>query len=282
MRKLLVLFALILSFNISAQPIEITCPNDVVQGTDPGVCTAIVNGLTPEINADNPIAALIWTLEGVNTSDQSDLCGINDVSGYNFVGNLSGLTTVTYTVIDIFANAATCTFEVDINDTEAPQFTVPDPCNTDLFPGSIDCIFPSYDDVPPLWGPPYPDVADIVFETLSDNCLSADVAPWYGPTLTSGVLDMGDTWVTYTFTANDDEWNTNTQDMTFNWDIGLHVPEYNLGDLRVFPNPSNGVFFCSEKYKVYTLGGVEVFRPFNPGMYILKGESNRVTPIIIY
>ena len=291
MKKLLVvLAAFALGFTVSAQPLEITCPADVFQGTDPGLCVAVVDGLTPEINADNPIAAVLWTWETINVSNgtpvtyQSELCGINDISGNTFIGNLSGINTVTYTVLDIFANAATCTFTVDIDDAEAPTFDVFDPCDTDLFPGSIDCIFPSLEDVPLLWGPPYPDLFDMVFETMLDNCLpsEANIPPWYSATMSSGVLEQGEDFIIYTFSAYDDEFNTNTQTMTFNFEsnpLGIQI-HYAL-NLEVYPNPSNGKFNCNEEYEIFTLNGQQTFEPLAPGTYILRGESGRVTRIII-
>ena len=286
----LVLVALALSFTISAQTLEITCPANIFQGTDPGVCTAVVNELTPEISADNPIAAVLWAWQTIDPSNgvgvvyQSDLCGINDISGNTFVGNLSGISTITYTVIDIFANVEFCTFTVDIDDAEAPTFDIFDPCDTDLFPGSVDCIFPSLEDVPLLWGPPYPDIADMVFETMLDNCLPSDasIPPWYSATMSSGVLEQGEDFITYTFTAYDDEFNAETKQMTFYFEanpLGIQV-HYAL-NLEVYPNPSNGMFTCNEEYEIFTLKGQSASEPLSSGTYILKGESGRVTRIII-
>jgi len=272
MKQLLLTLALILSFTITnSQSLDLICPTNVEQGTDDGVCTAVVDNLLPEIISNNPIAALIWTVEGVNTSDQSELCGMNDISGYTFIGNLSGLSTVTYTVIDIFGNAASCSFTVNISDDEAPQYTVPDPCDTLIFPGSIDCIFPDFESVPPLYNQPGTAVADIVFNTMTDNCLSPDVAPWYGPTMTSGTLDEGEDWITYSFTAYDDEFNSNTQEITFHWDGTVGIHEIYKDPLYVFPNPSTGEFTCNRPYKLYTLWGIEVEEgmELSPGIYLV-------------
>lgn len=93
-------------------------------------------------------------------------------------------------------------------DTIAPTFELPMYLTDGI-------VYPCLDSVPALWGPPYPDVADIVYGTLEDNCLNPNEPPWYGPSMTSSVLNQTDNSITYTFTASDDGPNYNTQSMTF-------------------------------------------------------------------
>jgi gliding motility-associated-like protein len=86
----------------------ITCPADITQNNDAGVCGANIVYATP-VGTDNcpaPVTAL--------TAGQA--------SGTVFP---VGTTTVTYTVTDASSNTATCSFDVTVNDTENPTIVCP-------------------------------------------------------------------------------------------------------------------------------------------------------------
>lgn len=84
---------------------QITCPADITQDNDPGVCQAAVSIPLPAV---------------------SDNCGIEGiVNDFNGTGNASdiypvGTTAVLWTVTDIHGNSSTGTMNVTVNDTEAP------------------------------------------------------------------------------------------------------------------------------------------------------------------
>src|SRR5439155_4884460 len=91
--------------NDSEKP-SITCPANVTQNTDAGLCTAIVN----------------WTAPAA-----SDNCAVGSVvcspaSGSSFS---KGVTPVTCTTTDTSGNNNSCTFTVTINDAENPSITCP-------------------------------------------------------------------------------------------------------------------------------------------------------------
>ena len=87
-------------------PTIISCPSDISINTSPGTCGS----------------AVTWTTPGA-----TDNCGtINVTSNYNSGDTfISGTTLVTYTFTDICGNSATCSFNVTVNDTEAPTITCP-------------------------------------------------------------------------------------------------------------------------------------------------------------
>ena len=100
----------------------ITCPGNVVQTADAGVCNAVVNGIAPTATNDNcAVTIQTWSLAGATTGN-SPAVGINDASGETF--NV-GVTTVTYVVEDAAGNTATCNFTVTITDNENPTITCP-------------------------------------------------------------------------------------------------------------------------------------------------------------
>jgi len=99
----------------------ITCPGNVTQDNDPGVCTAVVNGLAPTTTDNCSVVLQTWTKTGATTGSSAGT-GINDVSGTPFN---SGVTTVTYSIEDQSGNSNQCSFTVTINDTEDPTITCP-------------------------------------------------------------------------------------------------------------------------------------------------------------
>ncbi|MEL1241822.1 HYR domain-containing protein, partial [Flavobacterium flavipallidum] len=86
----------------------ITCPGNIVQSTDTGLCSAVVTYVAP-VGTDN-------------CSGQSTVQTAGLPSGSAFP---KGKTTNTFEVTDASGNKTSCSFDVTINDTEAPVITCP-------------------------------------------------------------------------------------------------------------------------------------------------------------
>ena len=113
-------------------PPEITCPPDVTQDTDPGECTAVVT-------FDNPTAI--------------DDCGPVEIGCDHASGEAfpKGVTVVTCTATDTNSQTDMCSFNVTVEDNEAPQLT-------------------SSVTVPILWSPSH-DLVNVGLKvTATDNC----------------------------------------------------------------------------------------------------------------
>ena len=87
---------------------QLTCPATINIGTDPGLCGAVVNFVTP-VGTDN--------CAGVTTIRTHGLA-----SGSFFP---RGSTTQTYVTTDAFGNSRTCSFFVNVADDEAPGLQCP-------------------------------------------------------------------------------------------------------------------------------------------------------------
>ncbi|MBL4704546.1 MAG: HYR domain-containing protein, partial [Flavobacteriales bacterium] len=96
------------SFNVTVvdteNPALVSCPANISQGNDVGVCDAVVTW-TPPTMIDNCTGGSITSTHN---------------SGDTFI---VGTTTVTYTATDGAGNTGTCSFDVTVNDTEAPVIT---------------------------------------------------------------------------------------------------------------------------------------------------------------
>ncbi len=94
----------------------VTCPTDIVQDQDPGVCSADVT--VPNITtADNCSGETIsWTVSGATTGTGTGQPGVQTFS--------VGLSTVDVTATDASGNTANCSFTVTVNDTVAPTTPV--------------------------------------------------------------------------------------------------------------------------------------------------------------
>lgn len=90
-------------------PVFVTCPTDLTQTNDPGVCSAVVT----------------WTLPSA-----TDNCGVVTVEqtaglGPGSVFAVGGPYGIEYTATDPCGNATTCTFTVTVTDDEPPTITCP-------------------------------------------------------------------------------------------------------------------------------------------------------------
>ncbi|TAF88128.1 MAG: HYR domain-containing protein, partial [Flavobacteriia bacterium] len=101
------------SFNVTLEDNidpTITCPANITQTADAGLCSAQVNILVPVTNDNCSVVSVT-----------NDYTSTNDASGVYPVGT----TTVTYTVIDIAGNTVSCSFDVTISDDEQPVIVCP-------------------------------------------------------------------------------------------------------------------------------------------------------------
>lgn len=132
-------FFLCTQVEIIAQ-VSITCPGNIVQGNNPGLCGATVNYTTPVGTGSG--TGIATTLTG----------GI--APGQNFP---VGVTFVQYTVTNNEGDNASCSFFVSVNDTEDPVLDCPDDITVDADPSSCSAI------------------ATFDFPTATDNCAVIDI-----------------------------------------------------------------------------------------------------------
>lgn len=108
----------------------ISCPGSVFSGSDVGICGAWANNIAANIyDPDNNITSLTWSMTGATTAN-SPPTGINNLVTYLF--NF-GLTTVTYVVTDADGLSASCSFTVNVYDSENPSIICP-PDTTIIIP----------------------------------------------------------------------------------------------------------------------------------------------------
>lgn len=162
------------SFNIiitEPTPPTIACPENITVAADLNTCSTVVNWEAP-IAMDN--------------------CGMVSMTGSHESGTdfSVGTTTVTYTATDISNNTTTCTFDISVNDEQAPSF---DDCPDDLI---LEIVTAGRCDTMINWEIP----------TISDNC-SEDVilTTSHQP---NGIFPVGTTMVEYI--ATDDAGNADT------------------------------------------------------------------------
>ncbi len=94
-------------------PPSITCPQNIVANTAPGVCSAQVSYPAPVVSAPRGVA-----------SSSCDLA-----SGSTFLG---GVTPVTCTVVDQVGNQASCSFTITVKDVEPPVIQAPAPTESEV------------------------------------------------------------------------------------------------------------------------------------------------------
>ncbi len=183
------------SFDVIVEDNEnpvLTCPLDVIVSSDPGVCDAIVAGLTIVSTSDNcSLDSLTWSISGA-TSASSPSFGFNDVSNQTF--NL-GVSTVTYTLTDGSGNQSTCSFTVTVEDNENPTLTCPTETVVPNDPGICGATVTGIDVVT------FNDNCSVVSQTWSFSGSTSGNSPAIGFNDASGQLfNLDTTLVTYTVT----------------------------------------------------------------------------------
>lgn len=169
----------ICTFNIilqPADPISISCPDDIVIAADAGTCSAVVNYDAPVTNDSCNIATVIQT------------AGL--ASGATFP---EGETIITYEVTDLAGNSATCSFTITVVDEEAPEITCPGDILVNIPDGECEAI------------------VTYAMPVATDNCTLSDLSLTSG--LASGESFYAGV-NTVTYTATDAAGNSETCSFT--------------------------------------------------------------------
>lgn len=221
------------------QPPSITCPPNKTQGTDPGLCSAVVtyNNATATDNCP-----------GVGTP----MC--SPPSGSTFP---KGTTTVTCTVKDSSNNMASCNFTVTVNDTQPPTIICPADIN-----------------VAAVASCPIATSAPVTFTvTATDNCPGVTFVckDQNGSVVTSGQpFPVGTT--TVTCTATDTSGNTSTCTFTIKVFSACLVDESNGGNVVLFNAQTGEYRFCCNGALLATGKGVLTIRACIGTIDELKGN----------
>ena len=180
---------------------EISCPANIIQANDVGACGAIVT-------YDFPLG--------------TDDCGIQSITFIGGIGSGNifpiGNSVETYEIIDVSGNSATCSFEVLVQDTEAPVITCPDDILVENIPDG-DCE------------------AAVIYSlpVATDNCLVISVTLMEGPA-SGEMFPVGLTTVTYEATDN----SGNSTSCSFSVFISENVfPEITCPADIIVPNDPN-------------------------------------------
>jgi hypothetical protein len=99
-------------------PPDITCPGNISQGTDPGLCTALISPGFPTLVSGTPPITYTWVMTGATTGS-----GSGPVSPDPYLFN-RGITTITWTAANI-AGSDVCQQTVTVSDAEPPDFSTP-------------------------------------------------------------------------------------------------------------------------------------------------------------
>ncbi|MBK7939748.1 MAG: HYR domain-containing protein [Lewinellaceae bacterium] len=159
----------------------ITCPNGIETTTDPGVCTAVVNGIALQYVHDNCPVTITYEITGATIKS-----GTGDASGSVFN---KGVSVVTYTVVDESGNSAVCSFDVEVYDEENPIIDCTNIVNIVRSNNTDEC---SYTVVGTEFDPSF----------FSDNCPGATISNNYNnsPSLAGAEFPVGLTIVIWTVT----------------------------------------------------------------------------------
>ena len=171
------------SFTVSVSDAEapvITCPANITQNADQGMCSAVVTYNAP-VGTDNCSGTTTTLISGIG-------------SGGTFP---NGTTVETYQVTDGAGNITTCQFSVTVVDNQAPTFTCPSNVSS--------CV---------------PNITGIGLGTISDNCATAFGVNYSlsGATTGSGLNDASGTFnpgtTTVWYFVNDGNGNTDSCSFT--------------------------------------------------------------------
>ncbi|WP_303685323.1 ExeM/NucH family extracellular endonuclease, partial [Nonlabens dokdonensis] len=196
------------TFNVTVNDDEspvVTCSEDITVSNDPGQCDAVVT-FTPTA---------------------TDSCSETTITSVPASGSAFpvGTTIVTVTATDVAGNIDVCTFDVTVNDTEAPELICPEDQTQFLEDGEI------------LWE--VPDFFANGEASATDNCTDSSMlfitqAPDPGTLLPEGVHII-------TIDAKDETGNfsTCTFELTIEAILGIDENELNLENIVLYPNPAS-------------------------------------------
>jgi gliding motility-associated-like protein len=227
------------TFNVTVNDTQVptiqNCPADITVNNNNGICGAVV----------------VWTQPAI-----FDNCPNVTVSSTHNPGDTFpvGTTTVTYTVTDVAGNTATCTFNVTVNDTQAPVIAgCPANINVSNTPGVCGAVV--------NWTVP----------TITDNCP--------GVTFTS-THSSGDTFpigiTTVTYTATDVAGNVST--CTFNVTVSdTELPTITSCPTNIAVNTDAGICGAVINWTVPTItdncAGLVVTSSHTPGSTFAVGTT---------
>jgi gliding motility-associated-like protein len=150
------------------EPINITCPANITQTSDPGACNALISVPGPSIPDNCGVASLVNDYNG--TADASDVYPV-------------GTTEVVWTVTDLSGNISNCTMTINITDEEAPSII----CSSNLTQTTDTDLCEAFVTVP--------------LPVIGDNCGIESITNNYnGLSDASGVYPQGTTTLTWTVT----------------------------------------------------------------------------------
>ncbi|MCB0544460.1 MAG: HYR domain-containing protein, partial [Saprospiraceae bacterium] len=167
----------------------ITCPNGVETTTDEDACTATVSGIHLQDVQDNCAVTIFYSISGATTAS-----GQNDASGTVFN---KGTSTVTYTVTDGSGNTSNCSFDVEVEDHQAPALDCAEIAGFVRSNNADQCSYEVYGD-------------EFDPSDFWDNCPGATIRNNYNhaASLDGAVFPVGETMVVWTVT--DASGNTTT------------------------------------------------------------------------
>jgi gliding motility-associated-like protein len=157
----------------TVSPVITNCPADITQDNDAGNCSAVVTWTAPTFFDNSGSYTTVWS------HNSGDVFAV-------------GTTTVTATVTDAAGNSTVCSFDVTVEDNEAPTITAPADVTVNADAGSCDAL-----------------VSGVTLGTpaVSDNC---GIASTTNNTGTSFVLGTN----TITWTVTDIHGNSTTATQT--------------------------------------------------------------------
>jgi len=154
-------------------PPTITCPDNIEQNVNQGVCGAVVEFSLPTFSDNSGKVTIARTDNGPASAEEFPV----------------GITTVSYTATDAAGNTASCSFDVTVKDNEDPVFDAVSNLESNVDAGACSAV--------------------VSFEipTATDNCDGTTVTQTseLGP---GSIFPVGTTTVTYT--ATDASGNTDT------------------------------------------------------------------------
>lgn len=99
------------SFSVTVRDVErpaITCPANILRENDPGLCSSVTQ-YADATAIDNCSVQSVMRIDGMPSNSAFPV----------------GVSSITYRAIDIYGNSSTCSFIVDVRDTEKPSITCP-------------------------------------------------------------------------------------------------------------------------------------------------------------